>query len=136
MTTTPTGPSSTDSRRAFGQAVGGALALRDLTQRAIAETLGVKQPTISAWLSGESEPASAVVFELERALELPPGHLSRHLGYLPPDALEAAPPTFEAVVEADPLLDEPSKRGLLAMYRELTTRRTTSRGGRPKKSSS
>ncbi len=94
MTTPPNGPTSAGSRQAFGTAVAGALAVRDLTQRALADALGVKQPTVSAWLSGESEPASAVVFELERVLELPPGHLSRHLGYLPPDAVGAPPATF------------------------------------------
>lgn len=126
------GDAAGERRRRFGEALGSALAVRGMTQRELGDVLELKQPTISAWLKGESEPASAVVFATERALELPPGHLSILLGYLPPDAVDAPPATFEQVVGTDPLLDEPAKRGLLAMYRELTARR--SRGGRPRKS--
>lgn len=124
-----------ERRARFGEALAAAIAVRDMTQRALGEALDLKQPTVSAWLNGESEPASAVVFEAERVLDLPPGHLSILLGYLPPEAVDAPPVTFEQVVTSDPLLDDPAKRGLLAMYRELTSRRVTQRGGRPKKKS-
>lgn len=125
---------ASERRRAFGNALADAMSVRDLTQSGLGKLIGgVSQPSISAWLSGESKPEADVVFEIERVLELPPGHLSRHLGYLPIEAVKAPPATFEAVVMSDPLLDDPAKRGLLAMYRELTSRRLTSRGGRPKK---
>lgn len=129
-----TGPA--ERRAAFGSALADALAVRDLTQREIAERIGTSQPSVSAWMKGDAEPASAMVFRLEEELELPPGRLSVLLGYLPPEALDAPAATFEEVVTTDPLLDDAAKRGLLAMYRELTSRRTTSRGGRPRRSKS
>lgn len=125
-----------ERRIAFGRALGDVLAVRDLTQRELGDLLGgVSQPAISAWLKGESEPSATIVFEAERVLELPPGRLSVLLGYLPPEAVDAPAMTFEQVVTSDPLLDDAAKRGLLAMYRELTSRRITSRGGRPRKKS-
>lgn len=123
-----------ERRVAFGRSLADVLAVRDLTQRQFGELLGgISQPAISAWLQGESEPGAAIVFEAERVLELPPGRLSVLLGYLPPEAVDAPAMTFEQVVTSDPLLDDAAKRGLLAMYRELTSRRVTSRGGRPRK---
>lgn len=129
------GPTTEERRRAFGDALAGVLGVRDLTQRSLGELLGgTSQGAISAWLSGKSEPAPSTVFAVERVLELAPGQLSILLGYLPPEAAKSSPPTFENVVSTDPLLDDVGRRGLLALYREMTTRRTTSRGGRPRKS--
>jgi transcriptional regulator with XRE-family HTH domain len=109
-------------RKAFGAALGEAIAVRGVTQRELGRLLGgMTQSAISAWKSGEAEPSTATVFAVERRLELPPGHLSRHLGYLPITTDRAAS-TFEEVVLGDPLLDEVQKRGLLALYREFLGR--------------
>lgn len=110
-------------RRRFGEALGEAMGVRRVTQKDLGALLGgVSQPAISAWISGDAEPNPATVFEVERVLQLPPGGLAKILGYLPTAAV-AVTTGFEAVVMGDPLLDERSKSGLLAMYRELTGRR-------------
>lgn len=117
-------------RRRFGEALGEAMGVRRVTQKSLGALLGgVSQPAVSAWISGDAEPNPATVFECERVLQLPPGQLSKVLGYLPPSAV-AVTTGFEAVVMGDPLLDEPAKRGLLAMYRELTGTRGRSRSAR------
>lgn len=121
-----------ERRAAFADALIEALNVRRKTQQALGEALGVKQPTVSGWIRREAEPTPETVFAIERALELPPGHLSRHLGYLPPEAVKAPPATFEAVVTGDPLLEDYVKRALIEQYRALTSRRA-GRGGRPRK---
>lgn len=120
-------------RKAFGDELGRVLAVRRMTQQDLATALGVKQPTVSGWISALNEPESATVFRAEEVLELPPGHLSRLLGYLPPSAVNAPNSSFEELVTTDPLLDETQKRMILALYREATSRKGTTRG-RPKKS--
>lgn len=48
---------------------------RGLTQTALAEMLGVEQPTIQRWESGKREPDFAQLFALARALDISPGAL-------------------------------------------------------------
>jgi hypothetical protein len=72
------------------------------------------------------------VFKAEDVLELPPGHLSKLLGYLPPTAVEGPSANFDELIAADPLLDDTQKRMILALYREATSRKPGGRG-RPKK---
>lgn len=117
------------SLETFASALVDAVSVRRVTQKHLADELGTTQPAVSAWTRADAEPAPSTVFALERALELPPGHLSRLLGYLPLDAVEGSAATFEAVVSGDPILDETQKRGLLALYREFASR--PRRGGRP-----
>jgi transcriptional regulator with XRE-family HTH domain len=113
-----------ERRQAFGRALDQALGARGVTQRQLAEALNTVQAAISAWVNAEAAPDPDVVFEAERFLKLDPGHLSHHLGYLPPEAAKkGTKPTFESVVLDDELLDETSKRGLLAAYREFVTSR-------------
>lgn len=115
-------------RAAFGDALGDTLAVRKVTQRVLGERLGgITQSAISAWIAGQSEPSREMVFQIEQVLELPPGNLSRHLGYLPPSAADSTPVTFEDAVMNDPLLDETQKRGVLALYREFTGHRPAGR---------
>lgn len=123
-------PQSDEARRqAFGDALGDALGVRKTTQRALGDMLGgVTQSAISAWIAGQSEPSRDLVFQIETVLELPPGNLSRHLGYLPPEAATGkGGMTFEEAVMNDPLLDETQKRGVLALYREFTGHRPARR---------
>jgi transcriptional regulator with XRE-family HTH domain len=84
-----------------------------MSQRQAAQALGVSQSAISGWTLGDNEPLPATVFAIESKLDLPPGHLSRHLGYVP---LDAAVPsiTLEEAVLADPDLDNRFKKALLA----------------------
>lgn len=117
-----------DRRRAFGDALAHAIAVRGLTQRSLAEHLGIAQSTTAAWKAGNAEPAPETVFEIERALELPPGHLSQHLGYMPPG--ETGRQSFEEVVADDPLLSDTMKGSILAIYREFVENRRPKRRSR------
>jgi transcriptional regulator with XRE-family HTH domain len=113
-----------ERRKAFGAALGEALQVRGLTQAQLGQQLGgITQSAISQWRSGDVDPGPETVFKVEKALDLPPGHLSRHLGYLPPSAENKTSLTTEDMLINDPLLDDIQKRGMLAMYREFTGRR-------------
>lgn len=101
----------------------GRSAVRKMSQKALGEALGgLSQAAVGGWVGGESEPSPARVFAIEEILELPPGHLSKLLGYLPPSAVGGPDATFGELVAADPLLDDSQKRGILALYREFTAR--------------
>lgn len=112
--------SAAERRRAFAAALVEARNVRGFTQGELGSEVGLGQPAISAWEAGENQPEPEVVFAVEEALDLPPGHLSKHLGYMPPKSDGKATPGFEDVVMSDPLLDEQNKRAMVAMYRELT----------------
>ena len=114
------GVANGEGRTRFGQALGAALRSRDMTQKDLADALGgMAQSAISNWVAGEAVPGHDVVFRAERVLQLPPGYLSRHLGYVP--AEHAAPPSsVEDAVDEDPLLGEVQRQALLALYREFT----------------
>lgn len=90
--------------------------------QAIADAIGYKSPgAISNWERGESPPDPDTVFAIERFLELPPGELSQHLGYVPVDA-NTPPCTVETAIAADPRLDNGARDALLKMFRVLTER--------------
>lgn len=123
--------SDVTGRQKFGDALRAAMNARGVTQRDLASDLGVTQAAVSSWVNGDFErvgPVPETVFDLERRLDLPPGHLSKHLGYLPPEAAKSGvTATFESVVMDDPLLDDTQKRGVLALYREFVARRRKGR---------
>jgi transcriptional regulator with XRE-family HTH domain len=115
-------------RKAFGVALASARSVRGVTQRSLGELLGgTTQSAISAWEAGEAEPAPDTVFTVEQALELPGGHLSRILGYLPASTDGVKASSVPDAVVADPLLDDLQKRGIIALYRELTGQRKSRR---------
>lgn len=70
---------------------------------------------ISDWIVGRSEPAPPTVCALERALDLPIGSLTLHLGYLPPYA-RGEVRTVEEAIQADPELTKEHREILLAAY--------------------
>lgn len=96
------------------------LASKFPTQARLAEPLGVSWHAVGTWEKGVWAPAPEKVFEVERLLALPPGTLSRHLGYLP---LRSAQPGVQAAIDADPRLDEKGKQLLTEMYRALAGKR-------------
>lgn len=105
---------------------------RGLSQRELATSLGRATHTVFyRWAEYKAEPQPAEVFAIERVLEVPPGTLSRHLGYLPPEARSAAPikATFEEAIRADPDLNDLGRRTLRAVYAEVT-RKPGKRPGR------
>lgn len=103
----------------FGRALAAALRRRGISQRTLADLLGrTAQSSVSAWTRGDTAPGPEVVFEMEQVLEVPPGHLSQHLGYVP--AGIQPPASVVAAIEADPLLEPVHRQALLALYREFT----------------
>jgi transcriptional regulator with XRE-family HTH domain len=109
---------------AFSQAL--AARLGPLPRRALCDQVAlhsgesVTPQAVSLWLRAQSEPSRRKVFALEKALGAAPGTLSRHLGYLPPEARPS-----RAVVEAlesDAGLDARAVRMLTAAYREAVRR--------------
>lgn len=103
-------------RSSFGSALTKAMRLQRLTQSELGEMLGdIGQSSISAWTTGNALPPDVeTVFALERALRLPPGHLSKHLGFLP--AKLAMVPN---AVRADDRLDDDGQRIMLTTYKDL-----------------
>lgn len=102
----------------FGDALAAALTAMCWSQVDLGRALGgVTQGAISAWRSGLAEPSPATVFAAERALKVPPGDLSRHLGYLPLGPI----PELGTVtaIERDPALSPAAKRSLVDLYHVL-----------------
>jgi transcriptional regulator with XRE-family HTH domain len=95
-------------------------ARRRLSQRQLGRAAGVSKAAVSQWEVGRSLPVPANVPNLERALELEPGTLSRLLGYLP--ITSGDDKTTLDVIEAirrDARLGEHGQELLIAMYRQL-----------------
>jgi transcriptional regulator with XRE-family HTH domain len=93
---------------------------RRLSQRKVADTIGVSHTAVSQWESGRSLPVPAKVPDLERLLDLEPGTLSRLLGYLP--IASGDDKTSLDVIEAirrDARLGEHGQELLITMYRQL-----------------
>src|SRR5436853_6862060 len=83
-------PKSTEEarRRAFGAALAEAMTSRGMSQMELARQLDMTQSAISSWRCGDSVPIHhETTFQVEKALKVNPGHLSRHLGYYPPEAV-------------------------------------------------
>lgn len=105
---------------------------RGTSQRDLAAQLGRSTHTVFyRWTDLKAEPQPREVFAIERILDVPPGTLSIHLGYLPPEARSAAPfkTTFEEALRSDPDLNDLGRRTLRAVYGEVT-RKTPKRPGR------
>lgn len=89
-----------------------------MTQSDLSEALNgrVAQSTISEWKRGQSEPSTpAVTFEVELALGVAPGYLSKHLGYIPPLSVGQ----LEAALLLVDDVDENWRQALLALAREI-----------------
>lgn len=106
----------------FGDELARALAVRGMSQRQLAKEIDMSQSYVAEWRSGRAQPNPDVVFEVEQILELPPGHLSWLLGYLPISVTKPSATSVEVAVTSDPLLEEKDKRALLAAYREMTAK--------------
>jgi transcriptional regulator with XRE-family HTH domain len=105
-------------RQTFGSVLEEALAARGRSQSWLAKELGVSAALISHWVTGTHEPPWRRVFQMEALLEVPPGTLSRVLGYLPP---EAAAPTVsvEEAISQDPDLTADGRRLVLTLYQTV-----------------
>jgi transcriptional regulator with XRE-family HTH domain len=106
------------TRPTFGEALRLVLADRAMSQQELAESLGLSsQSVVSQWISGVHEPSPSRVFAIERELAVPPGHLSRLLGYLPITAVPAV--DVSAALQADTALTDQQRRAVLAVYDTL-----------------
>lgn len=76
------------------------------------------QPTAGDWLRRPEIQPPSRIFAIERALDLPPGTLSRPLGYLPVDARPVL--TVEDAINADPKLNRAARKLLVSAYRSQT----------------
>lgn len=113
-------------RQAFGTALARAREEAGYSRQAdLAEELGVDQRKVSQWERGKIEPDREMMPLIELALELPPGTLTRHLGYLPLnyDPNLAAEPDVITAVISDHRLDDDGRSALFATYRAVTNRR-------------
>jgi transcriptional regulator with XRE-family HTH domain len=120
------GRADNDQRSAFAEALITARRARRLTQQQLAELLGVTQPNVSSWEGERWTPDPQMCAALEVALEVPAGHLCRHLGYIPAGAAPL-PPDVPAAIAADPLLSDADREVLLVLYRQLAGRTPPSR---------
>lgn len=119
-----------EQRRRFGQALQRAREECGLSQRGLADTLGVSQASVSQWLLGQTAPRPERVVALERVLRMEPNSLAQLLGQVPYDDW-AAPPSVSVTeaAEADPRLGARERRILAAVYRELVHQRELDQAG-------
>lgn len=107
-------------RENFMRALTDLLAKRGLSQRELADGLGWTSHTrIQPWRNLKAEPKPEEVFAIERFLEVPPGQLSEHLGYVPVGSRPLLNRSVEDAIEADPMLPDWGKRLLRTNYREI-----------------
>ncbi|GIU87462.1 MAG: hypothetical protein KatS3mg009_1977 [Acidimicrobiia bacterium] len=83
-----------------------------MSMQDLADRLHVSRSMIHRWTTTR-EPALDMLVAIERALGLPKGDLLRGAGYVS-DLV-----TVRQAVAADPKLDGPARRKLMAVYREL-----------------
>lgn len=108
---------SSDAQRAdFGRQLAAELEgrARSWFAAAVAAASGesVSENAVALWIAGTSEPTRSKVWAIEQVLELPPGTLSRCLGYLPVDAVEVVTP--EQALLRDPSIPRAVRRALIA----------------------
>ena len=94
-------------------------ALRDVgwSLDRLGDALGVRKQSVGRWLTEPAPPPPPVVFAIEAALEVEPGSLSAHLGYVP--AGLAKVDGVAAALRADDQLSARDKRTVLNLYRSL-----------------
>lgn len=114
---------SSDQRKAFGVALETAMAAAqirsaaELHRRGIAAGIDKTASSFITWARGESEPSRPEVLTLEEICEVEPGHLSRHLGWVPVGV--DADTTVEQLILADRDLTDASKSIILALLEKL-----------------
>lgn len=106
-----------EARDAFGRALSEALRAADISIASVARHVELTDDAVRRWLKG-SAPEPPMVFAVERFLDVAPGDLSRHLGYIPVGVTSVT-----AAIDADEALNDQGKAILRDAYR--TARRTT-----------
>lgn len=98
---------------AFGRALAEAMHAAQITPRDVAEAVGWTADYVLKLQKGTRAPNPWTLFAVEAHLEVQPGELSRHLGYVPAGAVSSV----AAALEADEALTADTRRMLLAAYR-------------------
>jgi transcriptional regulator with XRE-family HTH domain len=100
-----------------------------MKQGDLAALLGTTQSSVSGWINGKYEPSAGTVFAIEHLLEMAPGQLSGHLGYLPLEAGSGLT-GVDVVIARCPDLEEEDKAVLISLYELLAAKRARSIGTR------
>lgn len=106
------GPSGAELA-AFGEALAGAIHRSERSLKEVGDHVGWTADYINKLTRGERIPNPWAMFDVEQFLDVPPGELTRHLGYVP----TGAPPSVAAAIEADDGLTAEAKRLVVATYR-------------------
>lgn len=107
------GDNQTDERpRAFGRALDEAMRMASFTAPTVARHVGLTDDAVRKWIAGKSEPAPHLVFAVEQLLDVAPGDLSRHLGYVPVGTISVT-----AAIDADESLTDQARDIVRAAYR-------------------
>lgn len=107
---------------AFGTALASERNRAGLTQAELGARIGdgYGQVTVSEWERGKTACRPRDVEQIEDVLELQPGTLTKHLGFLP---MKAAGKVIERdlidAILADPDLNDAGRQAMLATYRAL-----------------
>jgi transcriptional regulator with XRE-family HTH domain len=105
---------STEIKVAVGQAVKACLKGAGLTQAALADALGMQQPTISYNISGRNMPSLQFLAAVEEVCGRPRGWCLIHAG------LVDQPLTTESIILVDPRLTDEQRTVMLSAYRGFT----------------
>lgn len=111
-----------DQKAAFSAALRAAMAtagitkVSDLARRGRAAGIERTGETFNSWANG-SEPSRSEVLALEVLLGVEPGHLSRHLGWVPVDVDPSV--TIEQMILAEPDLTAAQKQALLTLLESM-----------------
>lgn len=111
----------------FSEKLTATLAHRGLSQSQVADAMNLTRASVSDWCRGQAVPAPETVFALEVVLGVPPGELSRELGYLPIIPTAEAPVTTLGCIARDPLLDDTDREILTLVYEKLAGARRAQR---------
>jgi len=111
-----------EQRAAFGAALRAAMVSAgiktpaELTRRARSVGIDRTGETVNTWTRG-AEPSRIEVLALEVLLGVEPGHLSRHLGWVPVDVDTSV--TIEQLILAEPDLTDAQKQALLTLLESM-----------------
>jgi len=115
---------------AFARALAAARKAAKVTQKELAAKLDISQGSISAYETGEAVPKHPYgVFDVERAIPVPPGSLSRFFGYLPVEAVNLAV-DVESAIYRDPAIPDELRDVILGSVRGALSGAREPRGGR------
>lgn len=112
-----------EQRKAFSVALEAAMqsagirSTADLYRRGTAAGIERTQDTFSTWCRGEVEPTRPDLLIIEAICGVEPGHLSRHLGWVPVGINNSV--TIEQLILADPDLTDANKATLLGLLEQL-----------------